>query len=287
MNLERVLAVAVAAARDAVTVHRENLGVIGSADWTEKGNHDFVTRVDHEAESRIIERIVDAFPDHGILAEEQATSKSGIAAEYTAIPESGLAEARRKPGWIWIIDPLDGTTNYLHRHPMYSASVAALLDGEPVAGAIVDGVTGQAWTATRGGGAFLDDRPIHVSETGDLSRSLIGTGFPFKALDQLPAYLEQFRRVMTATAGIRRAGSAAMDLCHVAAGYFDGFWELSLAPWDLAAGVLIVREAGGTVSRVDGDADVIGAGSVLAGNSRVHEALAVLLSGVGSDQGME
>jgi myo-inositol-1(or 4)-monophosphatase len=291
MDLKAVLRVAVAAAADAVEVHRAHLGRVAHDDWAEKGEHDFVTRVDREAESSAIDRIRGAFPDHAILSEEEATAVPVVAAlpgsaDSAAGPASGnnalanrLEALRRQPGWLWVIDPLDGTTNYLHRYPMYSASVAALQDGQVMAGAVIHGVTGETWSAVRGGGAFLDGQRITVSATDRMRQALIGTGFPFKALELLPTYLQQFERVLRRSAGIRRTGSAALDLCHVASGYFDGFWELWLAPWDVAAGMLIVREAGGVVTRIDGGDDVLFAGSLLAGNPRIHADLRAIVIG--------
>jgi myo-inositol-1(or 4)-monophosphatase len=283
MEYEAVLKVAVAAARDATAVHRAGLGRVGQEEWAEKGLHDFVSRVDREAEARILERIQQSFPDHRFLAEEEATADPPQAGPMTGSTDAAsarLAAAKQLPGWFWVIDPLDGTTNFLHGYPMYSASVAALHDGRLAVAAVVHGVTGEAWTAVRGGGAFLNGRRIHVSSTERLGNALIGTGFPFRALELLPSYLVQFDQVVRHAAGVRRAGSAALDLCHVASGYFDGFWELSLAPWDVAAGALIVREAGGLVTRVEGndDGDVLGAGSLLAGNPAIHTILAGMLN---------
>jgi myo-inositol-1(or 4)-monophosphatase len=279
MDLKRVLDTAVAAARDAVEVHRFYEATIGDVEWGEKGQSDFVTRVDREAEARIIERIRRDYPDHRFLSEEEATGGTDVSSEaaHRAVTLEGLVAARSEPGWIWIIDPLDGTTNYLHRYPMYSASVAGMKDGELAVAAVIDGATGRSWTAVRGGGAFLDGRPIRVSGTTQPSRALIGTGFPFKTLHQLPEYVEQFGRILSTTAGVRRAGSAALDLCHLASGYFDAFWELWLAPWDVAAGALIVREAGGTVTRIDGSADIAGAGSLLASNGHLQSWMASTL----------
>jgi len=293
MNLETVLAVALAAAQEAIDVHRANLGRVAADEWAEKGLHDFVTRVDREAEARVIARIRSSFADHRFLAEEEATAppadppfRSGPDSPQSAtrgpepqtVTAARLGAALRQPGWLWVIDPLDGTTNYLHRYPAYAVSIAALFDGEPVVGAVMHGATGETWTATRGGGAFRDGERISVSATADLGQALIGTGFPFKVLDLMPTYLKQFERVMRESAGVRRAGSAALDLCHVASGYFDGFWELWLAPWDVAAGTLIVREAGGVVTRLDGDSSVIGSGALLAGNPHMHARLASLLN---------
>ena len=251
-----LLTVALDAARAAAEVHRAHLGRVAVESWTEKGAADFVTHVDTEAESRILERIRASFPDHPVLAEE------GSAAAVAA-PDRPL----------WIVDPLDGTTNFLHGYPAYSASVGVAMNGELLAGAVVSGATGQAWTATREGGAFLDGEPIRVSPLANFRHALIGTGFPFKHLELLPGYLEQFSRVLPRTAGIRRAGSAALDLCHLATGWFDGFWELWLAPWDVAAGALILTEAGGTISRLDGGYDVTGSGAIVAGNAVIHSIL--------------
>ena len=262
---------ALAAAREAAEVHRAYLGRVRVEDWSEKGIADFVTHVDREAEAGIVAHIRTRFPDHGVVAEEaEAERDSG-----SGVPLSELG--RRE--WTWLIDPLDGTTNYLHRYPMYAVSIGVACGSELQAGVVINSVTGEEWVAVRGGGARLNGAPVHVSEIDLLSRALIGTGFPFRALDMLPLYTPQFESVVRNCSGVRRAGSAALDLCHVASGYFDGFWELSLAPWDVAAGTLIVREAGGIVTRLDGDAHVLGHGSIVAGNPAVHAALAALLNG--------
>lgn len=266
MDLPKLLDVARNAARDAVAVHRRHLGRVPAEAWSEKGSADFVSFVDHEAEAVIVERIRSAFPAHHILAEEAATAKDAPAAGSIGDQE-----------WTWIIDPLDGTTNFLHRYPMYAASVAVAHCGQLVAGAVMSGASGEEWYAVRGGGAFQDGRRIYVSGLSTMAQALIGTGFPFKTLDQLPDYLLQFQRLMRGSAGIRRAGAAAVDLCHVAAGYFDGFWELWLAPWDIAAGALMVREAGGRVTRPDGTEDVLGDGAIVAGNPAIHQRLLEIL----------
>lgn len=262
MNSAELMSLALEACNAAVEVHREHLGQVHAKEWSEKGTADFVTRVDREAEERIVTLIRSRHPDHAILAEEGT---------------AGPSAADEGAEWRWIIDPLDGTTNYLHQYPAYAASVAVMKGDEPVAGAVVDGATGDAWTAYRGGGAFLNSEPITVSEVDRLSHALIGTGFPFKARQLLPTYTRQFEAVLVRTAGVRRAGSAALDLCHVATGYFDGFWELDLAPWDYAAGALIVREAGGLVTALDGELDLTQGGSVLAGNPTIYEELKALL----------
>ena len=258
------------AARVAADVHRRHLGALEVSEWAEKGTADFVTRVDREAEERAIARIRERCPDHEFLAEESA--------------ELGDAESVRArfddADHLWILDPLDGTTNYLHRYPAYSASVAVAHRGEIVAGAVVDGTSGAAWTAWKGGGAWKDGERIAVSSIERLEHALIGTGFPFKALHLMPGYLRQFDAVIRRTSGIRRAGSAALDLCHVASGWLDGFWELWLAPWDIAAGTLIIREAGGVVTSLGGDDDVRAAGPILAGSETIHAALKRLLDAV-------
>ena len=260
-----LVATALAAARGAAAVHREHLGRVRVRDWSEKGVADFVTHVDRTAEAQIIEQIRGRFPEHRILAEEETGDRGG----------SGHVADRS--GWLWIIDPLDGTTNYLHGYPMYAVSIGVARDGELVAGMVLNSATGQEWTAVRGAGAWLGNDRVRVSPIDALPHALIGTGFPFKALHLLPEYTAQLAAVLRATAGVRRAGSAALDLCHVATGWFDGFWELTLAPWDVAAGALIVREAGGVVTRLDGGDDVIGDGSIIAGNPTIHALLAPLV----------
>ena len=257
------------AARVATGVHARHAGELEVSEWGEKGEADFVTRVDREAEERAIARIRRDCPDHEILAEESAELSGADAVR----DRFDAAE------YLWVLDPLDGTTNYLHGYPAYAASVAVAHRGEVVAGAVVDGTTGVSWTAWKGGGAYRDGAPIAVSEIDRLKHALIGTGFPFKVLHLMPAYLRQFDAVIRRTSGVRRAGSAALDLCHVASGWLDGFWELWLAPWDIAAGALILREAGGRITTLDGDDDVRAAGAVLAGSPAIHAALGEVLGG--------
>ena len=265
---ERALETALAAARAAATVHAQYLGTVAADAWTEKGVADYVTHVDREAEARIVENIRNAFPDHGILAEEAASAPDAV---------------REAAEWLWVVDPLDGTTNFLHGYPMYCASVALLHDGAPVAAAVASSATGEEWAAVRGGGAFRNGQRIHVSETSQFGRALIGTGFPFKIPHVIDRYLQQFHAVISKVSDIRRAGSAALDLCHLASGYFDGFWELDLKPWDYAAGTLIVREAGGIVQglfdlgeRID-EPDWLHGGGIIAGNPHVYSMLSDLI----------
>ena len=226
-------------------------------DWSSKGTADFVTYVDREAESEALGHIRQAFPDHEILAEESADDAAGL--------PNGSSE------WVWIVDPLDGTTNFLHQFPMYCASVALLHNGVPCAAAVVSSATGEEWTAQAGCGAFRNGEPARVSETGDLRRALIGTGFPFKVREVMPLYLRQFEHIISQVSDLRRGGSAALDLCYVASGFLDGFWELDLRPWDYAAGVLLIREAGGIATGLDGEPIwEPGGGGIIAGNGHVY-----------------
>lgn len=252
------LQVALAAARAAAAVHRAHRGRTPVAQWTTKAASDFVTHVDREAEAEALGVIRAAFPGDAVMAEEGAPD-----------PVASMA------GRLWIVDPLDGTTNYLHGYPEYCASVALARDGELVAGAIV-AADGNEYSAASGGGAYRNGESISVSTIDRLQLALIGTGFPFKALDRLPEYQQQFARVLRSTSGVRRAGSAALDLCHVACGWFDGFWELSLAPWDIAAGALLVAEAGGVVTRLE-PGHLLAGGGYLAGNTTIHEQLGRLI----------
>ncbi|CAN5788587.1 inositol monophosphatase family protein [soil metagenome] len=265
MGTAELLSTALDAARLAAVVHREHLGRVRVEEWSEKGVADFVTHVDRAAEAVIVERVRSRFPDHRLFAEET---------------ESGSVEAAAitRPGeWTWIIDPLDGTTNYLHGYPAYAVSIGVAHGSDLGAAVVLNGASGEEWTAERGGGAFRNGERISVSQIDSLPRALIGTGFPFKARELLPRYTDQLAAALRGTSGVRRAGSAALDLCHLATGWFDGFWELALAPWDVAAGTLIIREAGGVVTRIDGAPDVLGHGSILAGNPVIHEALGELI----------
>jgi myo-inositol-1(or 4)-monophosphatase len=230
--------------------------------WTEKSQHDFVTEVDRAAEGLIAEVIMLEEPDSVIIGEE-------------------LSPKRMARGeLVWIVDPLDGTTNFLHGYPQYAVSIGCLVDGKLAAGVIHDVCRKRTYRATRGGGAFEEDTRLSVSAVTDPRYALIGTGFPFKSLNGLHIYLSQFAAVIGAASGIRRAGAAALDLADVAAGRLDGFWELQLASWDIAAGTLLIREAGGIVTRPDGAADVLSTqdnGSIVAGNAAIHRWLIDLL----------
>ena len=205
----------------------------------EKARADYVSQTDIDAQAAALGVIQARYPDHAILEEESAESV-----------ESRLARWDGRP--LWLVDPLDGTTNFLHGHPAHCASVAVAVEGRPVAGAVVSGSSEERWWAAEGEGAFKDGRRIRVSERRSLRDALVGTGFPFKHLELLPRYLAQFDRVLRNSAGVRRAGAAALDLCFLAQGSFDAFWEEDLLPWDFAAGIVLVREAGGVMSGPDG-----------------------------------
>lgn len=216
-------------------------------EWDVKGHHDFVTDVDRVAEAMITEQLLAAEPGSRIIGEEL---QPGLSTE----------------GLVWIVDPLDGTTNFLHGYPQYAVSIAAAVDGELVAAAVTHVPQGITFHAAHGGGAWLGDQRLSVSRTSTPSHALIGTGFPFKHLHHLEEYQRQFATVMRSTSGVRRAGSAALDLADLAAGRFDGFWELMLAPWDTAAGILLVREAGGVVTDLEGRDAGIAHSGIVAGN---------------------
>lgn len=248
-------------ARDAAAIAAELLlAGAGKDDVREKGRADLVTAVDVAAEKAIIERIRDDFPDDAIVAEESASSEQ---------------EGRR-----WIIDPLDGTVNFVHGHPFACVSIG-LVDGNgPAVGVVHAPFLTEEFTALRGGGAFLNGRPLRVSRVEELSRALLATGFPFKAGKGDPdIYFRLIADLVTSTHGIRRAGAAALDLAYVAAGRVDAFFEIGLAPWDIAAGLLLVTEAGGRTSGwPGGELDPLATGSIIASNSSIHDQLARTLS---------
>lgn len=277
-DLSRLLATARRAAESAADVHRIAAGRVDPTRWQEKGRSDFVTEVDVEAERTIVDILLAAFPDHRILAEESAGEGDS--------PGDGEAPvADRSAPVRWIIDPLDGTTNWLHGYPEYAVSIAAEDEAGLAAGVVLNSATGECFEAARGEGARLDGEPIRVSGLRDLRLALIGTGFPFKRLDILPAYLETFSTVLRTTSGIRRAGSAALDLCDVACGRLDAFFEFHLMPWDVAAGALIVREAGGVITDLAGSPDVVRRTGIVAGNPAIHPLLMDALRRAGARRG--
>ncbi len=247
-----LLDIALEAARAAAQVIREATAGRGRLIWESKGRSDFVSEVDKSAEHSIAEIVARRCPGASVLGEEL----------------SPLAVAGG--GTVFIADPLDGTTNFLHGYPEYATSIGVARRGVLRASVVLNVARGEEFTATKGAGAMRDGEHIRVSNIREPHRALIGTGFPFKTLDLLPRYQRQFSLVMQGTAGIRRAGSAALDLANVACGRFDAFWELVLAPWDVAAGILLVQEAGGVVTGLDGNAPELGGGAYVAGSPAMH-----------------
>lgn len=220
--------------------------------WEHKGIADFVSEVDRNAEEHILSVIEQEFPAATVIGEEFSPE---------AVSGDGLS---------FIIDPLDGTTNFLHGFPHYAVSIGAAHGGQLLAAAILNVQARELFAASAGRGATLNGQPIHVSSESLPQRALIGTGFPFKQLEHLPQFLRQFELVTRSTAGVRRAGSAALDLADTACGRFDAFWELGLAPWDVAAGILLIREAGGIVTDLDGADASPAFGSYVAGGPDMH-----------------
>ncbi len=243
-----------AAAARAAEIIREGAQRRRSIEWETKAHADFVSDVDRDAEHAITEIVTARHADARILGEELS-------------PALGEESAH---GLVFIADPLDGTTNFLHGFPWYAVSIAALIDGELTAGVILNVANGELSTATLGGGARMNGQPIAVSPITQPARALVGTGFPFKTGDRTDEYLRMLNRVMRESAGIRRPGSAALDLADVACGRFEAFWELKLAPWDIAAGVLLIREAGGIVTDLSGAPCPIDHTSVVAGSPAMH-----------------
>ena len=220
--------------------------------WESKGRSDFVSEVDKASEQVITDVIRRHLPHARMIGEELT-------------PESSHVD-----GVVFIADPLDGTANFLHGYPEYAVSIGAVVDGDLAAAVVINVPRNEEFTAIAGGGTFHDGKRVKVSSLREPGRALVGTGFPFKNVERLPLYLDQFSLVMRGTAGVRRAGSAALDLCNVACGRFDAFWELVLAPWDVAAGILLVREAGGVVTDLDGNPAEPTGGAYVAGNPAMH-----------------
>jgi myo-inositol-1(or 4)-monophosphatase len=258
------LTVAVRAAAAGADVIRAAAPDIRRLDWRSKGPTDFVSEVDVAAEAAILRVLTAHFPTATVLAEESAA-------------QGDRAQLAR--GIALVVDPLDGTTNFLHGYPEYAVSIAILADGEPVVGVVHDVPGHEIFTARAGAGAFLNGEPIQVSTITDPSRALIGTGFPFKDAADIEPYHRQMAPVMAQVAGVRRPGAASIDLASVACGRFEGFWEMLLSPWDFAAGMLLVREAGGIATDLAGEQlSAFGPSPVLAGNPAMHAWLRQTLS---------
>jgi len=251
MNLESLVSDAVKVAEKAASFIMAELENLDSSDIETKGLNDFVTFVDRESERIIAEGLRQLLPSAGIMAEEVTTF-------------TGDGEYR------WIVDPLDGTTNFIHGVHPFSISIALEKEGEPLAGVVYEAAGREVFTAWKNGGAWLNGKRIRVSQAGKISDCLVATGFPYKDFSKLQEYLDMLGFLMKSTQGIRRMGSASLDLSYVACGRFDIFYEYSLKPWDVAAGTLIVREAGGTVTDFSGRTENITGDEIIASNGKIH-----------------
>jgi myo-inositol-1(or 4)-monophosphatase len=248
---------AVELAREAGSLLRAGYGTIHAPE--RKGRIDLVTEFDRRSERLLLSRIAERFPGHAVLAEESGAHAAGGATVR------------------WLVDPLDGTTNFAHNYPFFAVSIGVEAEGELVAGAVYDPVREEMFAAARGAGAALNGSPIRVSDVARVEDALLVTGFPYTVRERLDEILALFRDFLIRAQGVRRDGSAALNLCYLAMGRFDGFWELSLAPWDMAAGVLVVREAGGTVTRFDGGTFRLDGAEILASNGRLHQEMIGIL----------
>ena len=256
-----MLTLAVKAARRAGNIINRGARDLDLLTVTNKGPKDFVSEIDRAAEAAIVDTIHASYPDHAILAEEGTARDGNAGAEY-----------------LWIIDPLDGTTNFLHGFPQYCVSIALAHRNVVQQGVIYDPVRNDLFTATRGRGAFLNDRRIRVSKRTHLRDALIGTGFPFRDGSYLDIYLAMMKTMITETAGLRRPGAAALDLAYVAAGSYDGFFEVGLNPWDVAAGSLLVLEAGGLIGDLSGEGDYLYGGQVIAASPKIFAQMVNVLT---------
>lgn len=260
-TLHPMLNIAVKAARAAGAIINRGSMDLDLLKINTKSPNDFVTEVDQLAEEAIIDTILQAYPAHGILAEE-----------------SGRERGNKSSDFVWIIDPLDGTTNFIHGFPVYCVSIALTFRGKVEQAVVYDPNRNDLFVASRGRGAYLNDKRLRVSRRTRLQDSLIGTGFPFRRGDNFQRYMKMFETLMPLCAGLRRPGSAALDLCYVAAGYYDAFFETGLSPWDIAAGSLIVTEAGGLVGNFTGEPDFMNQREILAGAPKIYGQLVPLLS---------
>jgi myo-inositol-1(or 4)-monophosphatase len=260
-TLNPMLNIAIRAARAAgAIINRASLD-LDVLKVATKGTNDFVTEVDQAAEQAIISTLLDAYPEHGILAEE-----------------SGRQHGNKHSDFLWIIDPLDGTTNFIHGFPVYAVSIALSFRGKIEQAVVYDPSRNDLFYASKGRGAFLNDRRLRVSRRTRMGDAMIGTGFPFRKGDNFKRYLKMFEEVMQHCAGVRRPGAAALDLCYVAAGWYDGFFETGLSPWDVAAGSLMITEAGGLVGNFTGEADFLHQREVVAGNPKIYAQLVKTLA---------
>jgi myo-inositol-1(or 4)-monophosphatase len=257
LSMQPMLNIAVRAARSAGELILRSADSVSRLSVDQKGKNDYASEVDRMAEREIISIIKAAYPEHAILAEESGRHKGN--------------------DFVWIIDPLDGTTNFLHGFPQYSVSIALKYKGKLEVGVVYDPLRDELFTAKRGGGAMLNSRRLRVTNQNSLKGALIGTGFPFKTDRDLDAYLGMFRALTTECAGIRRAGSAALDLAYVAAGRMDGYWEIGVMEWDMAAGILLIKEAGGVVTDFSFNDNYLESGNVIVGSPKMHQLMYQLI----------
>jgi myo-inositol-1(or 4)-monophosphatase len=260
-SLHPMLNIAIKAARAAGSIINRAALDLDVLKIGRKGPNDFVSEVDRAAEQVIINTLLEAYPGHGILAEE-----------------SGREHGAKNSEYVWIIDPLDGTTNFLHGFPVYAVSIALAYRNVIQQAVVYDPTRNDLFYASKGRGAYLNDRRLRVSKRLRLGDCLIGTGFPFRKGDNFKRYVKMFEEVMQSCAGLRRPGAAALDLCYVAAGYYDGFFETGLQPWDAAAGSLMITEAGGLIGNFTGESDFLYQREVVAGNPRIYGQLVQILA---------
>ena len=255
--MQPMLNIAVRATRSAGEIILRSADKASHLAVDSKGKNDFATEIDRLAEKEIISIIKAAYPEHSILAEESGEHAGN--------------------DFVWIIDPLDGTTNFIHGFPQYAVSIALKYKDRIEIGVVYDPQRDELFTAKRGGGAMLNNRRLRVTALTSMKGALIGTGFPFKVPQHLDAYLNMFRAITIDSAGIRRAGSAALDLAYLAAGRLDAFWEIELKEWDMAAGILLVKEAGGVATDFSFKDDYLASGNLIAGSPRMHQLMYQLI----------
>jgi myo-inositol-1(or 4)-monophosphatase len=257
VQLRDLLDLALAGARRGAEILKDSFGYVTLQHADLKGQSDYVSEVDRRSEAAIADLLLKGLPDSTFLGEETGQGEG-----------TGC--------WRWIVDPLDGTTNFLQGLPIFAVSIGlerclpGCKWGEMMVGAVMQPLTGETWTAIRGQGAWKDGAPIRIGQKSDLTSALLATGFPFRAKQELKPYLRTFEELFMRSSGIRRAGSAALDLCWTAQGVFDGFWEHHLSPWDIAAGALIIEEAGGIITSFEGDALYLSSGNVVTANRHIH-----------------
>jgi myo-inositol-1(or 4)-monophosphatase len=260
MNNTEILKTAQKTALEAGKLLMKYYGKLKTSEIAQKTKNDFVTKVDKMSEELVVSRIRSKFKDHAFLGEEGG--------------------ARAGSETCWIIDPLDGTSNYIHHFPMFAVSIGVTHQDRLIAGAIYDPVHDELFSAEKGKGAFLNKKKFRVSATAQLADAMMATGIPFRARNRFEQYFKSLQTISLASAGMRRGGSAALDLAYVACGRFDAFWEINLSPWDIAAGALILAEAGGRITDVSGSPEHMKNGDVLASNGRIHGELEAITKGI-------